>query len=366
LPDASLDGLNAAYANVGFIGFSLSAAAFGAWTLTPATLSAIITVCVLFAIALALVEAGGSAKASPFLIAGRVAVALARNPLALSPILGLVYAASGLPLFDGPERFRTLLANAASPYALVSLELFLGEISSAPNWTCLSPLVVLKLVGQPLLTCILARFAFGLAPNLTSLAVVLAGLPPRHRPTSALTDRLVWACGHECPLLHANYPKRPVCCRLLHAGRLDRRRAFQALQPRNLRALLQNHLPQRRHLAQQLEHQRLQLGSGQTIKIGRRRHAITESQTVGQGKPLGSRRVNPPQPSLPGVLLHLRHRRAFSFVPRLSKLVRRKTIPFLAFEPAMGMFAQGLQRLLRHEPHKVCSPLPTTCSCTPA
>jgi predicted permease len=74
----------------GFIGFSLSAAAFGAWTLTPATLSAIIMVCVLFAIALALVEAGGSAKASPFLIAGRVAVALARNPLVLSPILGVV------------------------------------------------------------------------------------------------------------------------------------------------------------------------------------------------------------------------------------------------------------------------------------
>ena len=40
---------------------------------TPATPSAIITVCILFAIALALVEAGGSAKASPFLIASRPA-----------------------------------------------------------------------------------------------------------------------------------------------------------------------------------------------------------------------------------------------------------------------------------------------------
>ena len=177
LPDASLDGLNAAYANVGFIGFSLSAAAFGAWTLTPATISSIITVCILFAIALALVEAGGPAKASPFEIARRVMIALVRNPLVLSPILGAIYAASGIPLFDGPERFLTLLANAAGPCALVSLGLFLGEISSAPNWTCLSPLVVLKLVGQPLLTWVLAKFAFHLSSELTGLAVILAALP---------------------------------------------------------------------------------------------------------------------------------------------------------------------------------------------
>lgn len=177
LADASLDGLNAAYANVGFIGFSLTSAAFGDWTLTPATISAIITVCVLFAIALALVEAGGPANGGPLVIALKVGKALLRNPLVLSPLLGAAVAATGIPIHPGIDRFLGLLAVAASPCALVSLGLFLGDVASAPNWTCLSPLVVLKLVGQPLATWLLARFAFHLTPAMTGLAVVLAGLP---------------------------------------------------------------------------------------------------------------------------------------------------------------------------------------------
>jgi len=191
LADASLDGLNAAYANVGFIGFTLTSAAFGDWTLTPATISAIITVCILFAIALALIEAGGPTKAGPVGITLKVGRALIRNPLVLSPLMGTAFAATGLHLHPGIERFLSLLSVAASPCALVSLGLFLGDVAKAPNWSCLSPLVLLKLVGQPLTTWLLARFAFHLTPPMTSLAVVLAGLPTGTGPymMAALYER---------------------------------------------------------------------------------------------------------------------------------------------------------------------------------
>src|SRR5205814_9456450 len=67
--------------------------------------------------------------------------------------------------------------------------------------------------------------------------------------------------------------------RLLHTARLDRRldrrRTLEPLQASDLGALLGSHLLQRRDLAQQSQHQRLQRGDRQTIKIGGGRHAAT-------------------------------------------------------------------------------------------
>ena len=56
--DASIDGLNAAYANAGFIGLPLCLAAFGRESLPAATIAMIMTVCVLFAVAIILIETG--------------------------------------------------------------------------------------------------------------------------------------------------------------------------------------------------------------------------------------------------------------------------------------------------------------------
>ncbi len=55
LADASVDGLNAAYANTGFIGFPLAAAVLGNDGLGLTLVATIITVCVLFAAALVLI-----------------------------------------------------------------------------------------------------------------------------------------------------------------------------------------------------------------------------------------------------------------------------------------------------------------------
>ena len=68
--------------------------------------------------------------------------------------------------------------------------------------------------------------------------------------------------------------------RLVHPGRrgrLDIRLALQTLQPRDLLALLQNNLLQRRHLLKKRDHQRLQSGGRKTIKIIGRRHPSIES-----------------------------------------------------------------------------------------
>ncbi|CAM2153700.1 AEC family transporter [Pararobbsia alpina] len=177
LADASVDGLNSAYANTGFIGLPLCAAAFGPSSLGPATIATILTVCVLFAMALALVEFAVQPSGSITRVAGRVTLSLAKNPLLAAPVLGAVASLCGVVLPEGVERFLKLLADAASPCALVALGLFIAEKRGKPDWSVLTPLVVLKLIVQPVATWLLAAYVFHIAPPLTAIAVLLSALP---------------------------------------------------------------------------------------------------------------------------------------------------------------------------------------------
>lgn len=177
LADASLAGLNAAYANVGFIGFPLAMAAFGPSSMMPATITSILTVCVLFGIAVTVVELGVNEGGSIAGILRKVGWSLAQNPMLLSPVLGALYAGFAPPLPEGADRFLSLLAHAASPCALVSLGLFIADQRGRPRIPALSAQVALKLVGQPALTWLLAEYVFHLSPSMTGLAVVLAALP---------------------------------------------------------------------------------------------------------------------------------------------------------------------------------------------
>ncbi|WP_263262944.1 AEC family transporter [Pseudomonas sp. RIT-PI-S] len=177
LADASLDGLNSGYANVGFIGFPLCLAAFGPASLPLVTICAIITVSILFGIAVLMVEIALQPEGKLLSTVGKVGYSLLKNPMLLAPLLGVLYAAFAPPLPMGPNRFLTLLANAASPCALVSLGAFIAETKFEIQWPRLSSIVALKLVAQPLLTWIAATYMFDLNHESTAIAVVVAALP---------------------------------------------------------------------------------------------------------------------------------------------------------------------------------------------
>ncbi|WP_343610402.1 AEC family transporter [Novosphingobium sp.] len=179
LADAAIDALNAAYANTGFIGFPLLLAVFGPTALAPTLISAILTVCVLFAAALILIEIGLQAEAHPLHMARKVASSLARNPLLVAPVLGGVPMAFGLAIPGPVDAFLKLLAASASPCALVALGLFLAEKreGDAAGQGATGLLVALKLLAQPAVTWALATYVFHLAPALVEMATLLAALP---------------------------------------------------------------------------------------------------------------------------------------------------------------------------------------------
>jgi len=179
LADATVDGLNAAYANTGFIGFPLAAAVLGPAALAPTLVATIITVCVLFAIALILIEIGLQSERHPRRMAVKVIRSLARNPLLVAPLLGMIFLAFGIKVPLPLESFLKLIGGAASPCALVALGLFIAEKRERASGVggAIALLVFLKLLLHPLLTWVLATQVFHVTPDITHAAVLLAALP---------------------------------------------------------------------------------------------------------------------------------------------------------------------------------------------
>ncbi|MFM0341330.1 AEC family transporter [Paraburkholderia fungorum] len=183
LADASVDAIAASYPNTGYIGFPLGMIAFGSASLTPTTIATILVACVLFALAIVLIEIGLQTERTPHKLGLKVLRSLARNPLIASPIAGVLFASIHVPLPASAETFLKLLGGAASPCALVSLGLFLAEKRPAGTHTDTDvPRISLLLTGvkllvQPALTWWLAARVFALTPALIEMAVVLAALP---------------------------------------------------------------------------------------------------------------------------------------------------------------------------------------------
>jgi len=178
LAEASIDGLLGSYANTAYMGFPVMLMLFGTESLVPVTLASILTVCVLFASAIVLIEIGSHSERRPLALAGKVAGSLARNPLLIAPVLGALWGATGLSLPAAAETFLKLLGGAASPLALVVIGLFLAERRPVTKAEAGAALLLsgVKLAIHPALTWALAT-ALHVPPKLTLMAVLLAAMP---------------------------------------------------------------------------------------------------------------------------------------------------------------------------------------------
>lgn len=178
LPAASIDGLSASYANTGYMGIPLCLLVFGQDGLEPALIASLLVVCVLFAICVVCIEVGLQNEKHIGRAIAVVLKALGKNPLVVSPILGGLWAASGVGLPTPLMHFLDMLAAATTPCALISLGMFLAQ-KQEPQGAQVGawPLVAIKLVGQPLLTGFLAYQVFDLPPLWADSALLLSALP---------------------------------------------------------------------------------------------------------------------------------------------------------------------------------------------
>ncbi|WP_050468659.1 AEC family transporter [Herbaspirillum chlorophenolicum] len=175
--DVIIDSLGTSYANVGFIGIPLCYLAFGHDGLPPSVIAMVMTACLLFAVAIVLLETSLHAGASLGKTVSKVGRSLVRNPIMIAPVAGIAVALSGLSIPGGVQQLFKILGDAASPCALVSLGLFLAQPVRHGEGSSVSLLVAFKLLLQPAVTAVLAYWVFPLPRLWADSAVLLAAMP---------------------------------------------------------------------------------------------------------------------------------------------------------------------------------------------
>ena len=172
---ASFDALSASYSNTGYMGIPLCALALGQEGLAPAIISTFI-VFVMFALATVLIEIGIQSHKKSHEIVLSVIKSLCTNPLLIAPVAGLLWASSGITLYDPIAQVIRFLAAASTPCALVSIGLFLIQKSAtapAQAWG----ISLAKLILQPLIAWVIAGPILGLSDLWISAIVILSALP---------------------------------------------------------------------------------------------------------------------------------------------------------------------------------------------
>lgn len=177
--DIAVDGLNASYSNAAYIGLPLFLLTMGPRSAPYVIVAATLTLMVLFACAVVLIEFGHHRSRGLASAFGKAGLGVIRNPVILGPLAGLAWWLTGIPLPGPVDRLTRMLGAAASPTALVAIGLFLAERplrdSLADRFVVL--LTAVKLLLHPALTMLLVWPILGLSPYTATLAIAIGALP---------------------------------------------------------------------------------------------------------------------------------------------------------------------------------------------
>lgn len=175
--EASVSGMNSVYGNTGYMGIPLALAAFGELAAVPTIITVVVNAALVVAVTSALIEIaqhGGGGLGGVMRDVGR---ALVTNPILVAPVLGIVWAATGLELANSIDTYCQILGAAAGPCALFAIGLFLVGKPISEGLDEVAVNVLFKLLAQPILTFILAVTFFPMDPLWVVVGVLMAALP---------------------------------------------------------------------------------------------------------------------------------------------------------------------------------------------
>lgn len=177
IDESTIQGLAAAYGNIGYMGPALAILAFGAPAAVPVALIFCFDNTLHFVMAPLMMALSGNDKRSP----GQLAIGVLRkifgHPFIIATILGVGAAITGLEPPVAIERMIDLLAKAAAPCALFAMgaTLALRPLRRIPRELYL--IVPLKLIFQPLLIYCILNLAGNFPPVWVFTAMLMAALP---------------------------------------------------------------------------------------------------------------------------------------------------------------------------------------------
>ena len=177
LAEVSLFGMAAVFSNTGYMGIPLAIAAFGDDGALPAIVATVINSAVLMPVAATLVEVDLRCGTGWWRAARGVASGLARNPLLMAPVLGLLWSASGWRLAQPVSAFCEIMQAAAAPAALFAMGLFLVGQTPRRGAGEVGCMVLIKLIVHPALTWWLLTQFVAVDPLWLKVGILQAALP---------------------------------------------------------------------------------------------------------------------------------------------------------------------------------------------
>src|ERR1700760_3471228 len=120
--NASIEGLDAGYSNVGFMGIPMCLLVFGPESPPASIIATLFTACVLFLFAIVIIEIDLQKGDSFWSTGAKVAQAIFTSPLFVAPVTGLVVGLTGLKLPEPLTNFaarRRRVARGAGLYRLI-------------------------------------------------------------------------------------------------------------------------------------------------------------------------------------------------------------------------------------------------------
>ncbi len=172
--EGGMFGLNAAYPNYGYIGVPLAILAFGdAAALPMAVILALDTVVLLVLTGYFVAAEGGALGQTVW----RALKTVSRNPLLISAVLGLAFAATGLSLPPILNVLLNMLSDAAPPTALFALGATVYGQPIRRAFGELSAISLARLVIHPLMVAGFFLLLPGVDPLWVKTAILTACLP---------------------------------------------------------------------------------------------------------------------------------------------------------------------------------------------
>ncbi|OED37967.1 hypothetical protein AB833_21545 [Chromatiales bacterium (ex Bugula neritina AB1)] len=170
----TLHGMSLVFSNTVYLGIPLLILAYGPTGATPAVIITLLTNLVFLTLSAVLIESTRkNHNSSNF----SLLTSSFKNPLIVSPVLGVLFSWSGLTLYAPLENFLDLLGRGAGSAALFAMGMSLYGFSVTAGVREISWVLIIKLLLHPLLTWMFGRYVFKLDDFWLESAVILAALP---------------------------------------------------------------------------------------------------------------------------------------------------------------------------------------------
>ncbi len=173
----TINSMSAGYANTGFMGVPLILMVLGPEALTAIVIIIVLTISLQFALTVIAIEWLRAEGKNLLPVLAKVGLSLLKNPILMAPLLGIASSATGVAPPSAIVGLLDLLADAATPCALLTIGLFLAQPPARSTSPAILQIIFLKLFAHPVIAGVLVFFVFDLPPIWAWTAVLAAALP---------------------------------------------------------------------------------------------------------------------------------------------------------------------------------------------